>query len=81
MSIKNIGSTTNIIAAPAKPVSKREILNEIKTQEKAKKAKEKPREERTLDDKIAIITDFINKIPEPQVCHANGNYNKLNVMA
>ena len=81
MSIESINSAKSIVAAPKKPVSKREILYSIKAQEKAEKAKAKPREERTVNDKIAIVADAINKLPEPQVCHANGNCNKLNVMA
>ena len=81
MPVENICATKSIVAPQPKPVSKREILNAGKTQEKAEKAKAKPREERTLEDKVAIVANAINNRPDPQICHANGNCNKLNVIA
>ena len=76
-----VSPVASIVAPPKKPISKEEILNEIKIKEQAEEAKAKPKDERTLGDKAAIARDFINSIPEPKVCHANGVGNKLNVLA
>lgn len=69
--------SANIVAAPQKPVSKVEIKRMLEDKEKAEAAKAKPRSERTVQDKIAILNDFANSLPGPQVCHANS----LNIMA
>ena len=69
--------SASIVAPPVKPVSKEDIDRMLKDKEKADAAKAKPREERTAQDIIAILNDFLNSFPGPQVCHANN----LNVMA
>ncbi len=81
MSAVTYPQSSSIVAAPPKPVSKEEILQEIKTHQRAEEAKVKPKSERTLGDKIAIASDFINGLPEPIVCYGNGVGNKLNVVA
>ena len=76
MSIQPINYCNNCFApAPRRLPTQDEIFAE-KNRIQAEKAKEKPREERSLDDKIAIVTDTINKVTtNVPVVHANSiNY-------
>ena len=62
MPIQPINYCSNCFApSPRKQPSQGEIIVE-KMRIDAEKAKAKPKNERTLDDKISIITNGINKI-------------------
>lgn len=75
MSIQPIQFKSSFAPAPKSIPTEGEIFAE-KNRIQAEKAKEKPKEERSLDDKIAIVTDTINKVTKNvPVLHANSiNY-------
>ena len=75
MTVQSISFRENIVSPPKRVPTQAEIFAE-KNRIQAEKAKEKPREERSLDDKIAIVTDTINKVTtNVPVLHANSiNY-------
>lgn len=77
MSVQPISHCSTCFAPePIKHKTYGEIIQE-KNQAQAEKAKSKPREERTFDDKIAIVADGINKLTtNVPVVHAN----KLNYL-
>ena len=64
--------SASIVAPPVKPVSKEDIDRMLKDKEKADAAKAKPREERTAQDRIAILNDFLNSFPDSELSEAVG---------
>ena len=76
----SIQPVTGIIAPPTQPISQADKIK-IDNHIKAEQAKAKPKEERTTEDKVAIVTDTINNVLSyPQVAHANAGQ-KLNYLA
>ena len=61
MTVQPISFRENFVSPPKRIPTQAEIFAE-KNRIDAEKAKEKPREERTVSDKIAIVADGINKL-------------------
>ena len=78
-SVPTFASAKSIVSPPKTPKSQSDIIKE-KTHEEAQIAKQKKKEDRTVDDYINIGLDTLGKMKDVPVVYANGSQ-KLNYIA